>query len=396
MPDISYREFSGVRNDLSPERFGPKDLAAADNCDLDSSGKLQRRAGYSQRLAGACHSLWSEGELCLYGSSVNLCRLRADYSSETLRSDLTPGAPVSYCAVNDRVYYLNGFQSGVIDNGVSRSWGLTPPVWQGAATAGVGNLPSGAYQWAWTFLRSDGQESGTGLAESINIAPQSSLVFSDIPVSADPDVTHKRLYLSTANGEILYHALTMRNETQAATYLDHGLRLQRPLDTPRFLQGALPGHLVAYYRGALFVAVGNLLFRSEPHAYELFDIRKYLPFDSRITLIAPMEDGIFLGTEKRVVFLAGRTLDEFEVVQKTPYGAIPGTLDYAPASLVKQAQNQGENPVAFWLSPQGVCLGLNQGVVLNLTQQYSFNAGAAGAGLFRRGARAHYLALLSP
>ena len=396
MPDISYSEFTGVRNDVDAERFGPKDLVAADNCDLDASGKLSRRAGYTQRLAGACHSLWSKDEMCLYASGGHLRRLRADYSSETLRNDLTPDAPVSYCAVNDRVYYANGFESGVIDNGASRSWGLTPPEYQPVATAISGQLHAGTYQFALTFVRSDGQESGTGLAESVEVAANGGIAFSAIAVSADADVTHKRLYLSTANGDILYHALTLDNATTSATYVDDGLRLQSPLATPRFLQGALPGHLVAYYRGVIFVAVGNLLFHTEPHAYELFDSRKYLPFDSRITLIAPMEDGIFLGTEKRVVFLAGRSPDEFEALQKTPYGAIPGTLAYAPASLVKQAQNQGESPVAFWLSPQGVCLGLNQGVVLNLTQQYSFNASAAGAGLFRRGDRAHYLALLSP
>lgn len=391
-----YREFTGVRNDVDVERFGPKDLVAADNCDLDSSGKLQRRAGYTQRLAGNCHSLWSDGALCLYISGGNLRRLRTDYTSETLRGDLTPGARVSYCPVNDRVYYANGYETGVIDNGASRSWGLTPPSYQPLASAISGKLYAGTYQFALTFLRSDGQESGTGLAESVEVSANGGIAFSAIAVSADPDVTDKRLYLSTANGEVLYHALTLPNATTAATYVDDGLRLQSPLDTPRFLQGALPGHLVAYYRGVLLVAVGNLLFHSEPHAYELFDIRKYLPFDSRITLIAPMDDGVYLGTEKRVVFLAGRSPDEFEVVQKTPYGAIPGTLAYAPASLVKQAQNQGENPVAFWLSPQGVCLGLNQGAVLNLTQHYTFNASAAGAGLFRRGDRAHYLALLNP
>jgi hypothetical protein len=168
--------------------------------------------------------------------------------------------------------------------------------------------------------------------------------------------------------------------------------LQSPLDT-QFLEPALPGHLLAYYRGHLLVALGNLLFHSQPHAYELFDVRQYLPFPSRLTLLAPVDDGVFVGTAQQTLFLAGRGPDDWEVQVKAPYGAIPGTLAYAPASLVKQAEHQGEARVAFWLSAQGICLGLNGGAVLNLTQHYQVSPGAAGAGLFRRGPRSQYLAL---
>jgi len=394
MADISYREFAGVRNDVSPERFKPGDLVSADNCDLDASGKLQRRSGYTQKLAGDCHSLWAEANICLYVSGTILKRLYPDYSSATLRGGLTANAPMSSCRVNDRVYYANGFETGIVQNGVSRSWGMTPPAYQPLASVISGELNAGTYQYALTFIRNDGQESGTGLSESIEAPANGGISFSAIAVSPDPDVTHKCLYLTTANGEILYQAFYLANAATSASYIDNGVRLQSPLGT-QFLQNALPGHLINYYRGRLYVAAGNLLFPSEAYAYELFDVRKYLPFDSRITLIAPVEDGVFIGSEKQTVFLAGRGPEDFELIHKAPYGAIPGALAYAPGSLVKQAQNQGESPVAFWLSPQGVCLGLNGGALQNLTPQYSFSAPAAGAGLFRRGVHSQYLACLA-
>lgn len=393
MGDIVYREFAGVRNDLSPERFNPGDLVMADNCDLDATGKLQRRQGYTQKLAGDVHSLWSDGETCLFVSGDTLSRLAVDYTNETLRSGLTPGARMAYCKVNARIYYSNGYQTGVIEDGASRSWGLPPPLYQPLASVISGELFSGTYQFALTYLRRDGQESGTSLAESIEVPAGGGISFTAIAVAADPDITQKILYLSTANGEILYRALILDNATTSASYIESGIRLQSPLDT-QFLQGAFPGQTLAYYRGRIYIAIGNLLFPSEPHGYELFDVRKFLPFAKRVTLLAPVEDGLFVGTQNETVFLAGRGPEDFDVTMKAPYGAIAGTLAYAPASLVKQAQNQGEARVAFWLSPQGICLGMNQGAVLNLTQQYSFNPSAAGAGLFRRGESAQYLACL--
>jgi len=385
MGDIVYREFTGVRNDVGPERFGPGDLVAADNCDLDSTGKLKRRRGFAPVLAGDFHSLWSDGDLCLMASDSELLRLLPNYTTITLRDDLSSVARMAYCRVNERVYYSNGYQTGVVENGASRSWGIAPPVYQPAAAAIGGELYAGTYQYALTFLRQDGQESGTSVAGSIDLAANSGIAFSFIQLSTDPGVTHKAIYLSPANGEVLYRALTLDNATTSASYTDNGVRLQSPLDT-QFLQDAIPGHLICYYRGRLYVARDNLLFPAEPFAYELFDLRRYLPFDSRITLLAAMTDGIFVGTEHQQLFLAGRGPDEFEPTLKTKYGA---------AKLVKQARGQGDSPVAFWLSSQGVQLGLNQGGLTNLTPQYSFAATNGGAGLFRRDPISQYLALLA-
>lgn len=395
MADISYGEFNGVRNDVAPERFGPGDLVTADNCDLDATGKLQRRQGYASVLAGDCHSLFSAGDVCLFVQGASLRRLMPDYASVSLRDDLTPPARMAYCAVNGRIYYANGYAAGVIDDGQSRSWGLTPPPYQPLATAISGELSSGAYQFALTYLRRDGQESGAGLAESIDVGAGGGIAFSDIAVAADPDVAYKCLYLSTANGEQLYRALTLDNAATSASYTGDGVDLQSPLDT-QFLQAPPPGHLIACYRGRLYVGVDQWLFPSEPYGYELFDLRGYLPFDSRLSLVAPVDDGLYVATQTQTWFLAGRGPDEFEAILKAPYGAVLGSLAYAPASLVKQAQNQGEAQVAFWLTPQGVCLGLNGGQLINLTQQYAIDPGGEGAGLFRRKPLSQYIACYTP
>lgn len=382
MGDVTYHQFSGVRNDVSAERFGNGDLVAADNCDLDTTGKLSRRGGYALQRAGASHSLFSHGALCVFVSGTSLLQLHADYSVSTLRSGLTADARMAYThTVNDRIYYSNGYQTGVIDNEVSRSWGLTPPDYQPLASVGAGRLFAGRYQYALTFLRSDGQESGTGVAEVIDVPADSAIDFTAIPVSSDPDVTQKSIFVSAANGDVLYRALTLANSVTTASYNDDGLNLNSPLDT-QFLDVPPAGHLLTYYRGHIYSAVGNLLLHSEAFGYELFDWRKYLPFDSRIRLLAPVEDGFYLATETSTLYLAGSTPDDIRVIKKADYGAIEGTLAYAPGNLVQGVTDPA--PVALWTAPTGICRGLNGGVFTNLTEsRYSFNARDSGAAVFR-------------
>jgi len=60
-------KFTGLRNDVSHERFKAGDMEEATNVYLDDSGRVSRRDGLTQVVAGSSHSLWSNGGLCLFG-----------------------------------------------------------------------------------------------------------------------------------------------------------------------------------------------------------------------------------------------------------------------------------------------------------------------------------------
>lgn len=386
MAEAVYKKFVGLRNDVSAERFGPEDLAIADNCQLDATGKLSRRAGRTLKLSGNFHALWSDGTQTLVVQDSNLLRINADYTTTLLRSGLTAGLRMAYSAINGQVYYSNGLQTGVIENGASRSWGIDPPTWQPAAAVTVGKMFAGVYQFAMVFLRADGQQSGTGLAESVTVpADGGGIAFSQIPVSADPGVVGKAIYLSTANGDVLYRALTLANAATSVTYANDGTDLQSPLDT-QFLQDAPASHIIAYYRGLLYVAVENLLFYSEPFGLELFDLRKFFAFSSKIAIVAPVEDGLYVATENETVFLPGRNPDELTRIKKADYGGLPGTLAYAPSKLVDKNGSASDPPVAIWLSPRGVITAMNGGVLRDMTEgHYTFTTPGNGAAIFLNG-----------
>ena len=57
---VTYVAFNGLRNDVSSERFDIGDLEVADNIDIDKTGRIARRAGYTSVTAGAAHSLWAD------------------------------------------------------------------------------------------------------------------------------------------------------------------------------------------------------------------------------------------------------------------------------------------------------------------------------------------------
>lgn len=391
---VTYKGFTGVRNDVQAERFGISDLMTAINCNLDKSGQISRRDGFTNQVAGAAHSLWSNdiGTLALAATGGWIKQLNADYSLTSLVALADPAARISFHQVNESIYFSNGTDKGVLQNGAVRTWGVAVPPMP-AVTLIDGDMPAGTYQYAMTYGRSDGQESGATLAGVVEVPAGSGLLFSTQP-SADPAVVWNKVYLTTANGDELYLALTYAGAEVSWGYTWDTSELNLPLDT-QFLQPPPAGQLVAYYRGRMFVAVGDTLYPSEPFAYELFDYRNYLQFDSPITLLAPMEDkerggtaqssGFFVGTERSCGVLVGSAPSDFQYVAKTAYGAVLGAMDMVDGSVFGD-NSLGARPLPMWLTTQGICIGKPDMQIENLTRtKFGFAAGGQGAAIFMPG-----------
>lgn len=395
-PDVVvYSGFKGLRNDIAPERFGPEDLVVGNNVDIDKSGRLARRAGYTQQITGAAHSLWSDPQqsVCMFVQGGQLCQLNPNMSVTPLRSLVAALSPMSYEKVNDRVYFSNGVDNGVFEGGAVRSWGLPVPVSPGVSVS-VGSMPAGTYMATISYLRNDGQESGAPLAISVTVPDGSGLEFT-LPPAPDPSVVGTIIYLSEPNGETLFEAMTVAATQSGAAYTGDTTELGRPLDT-QFLRAPPAGQRIAFYRGSMFVAVGDQLYASEPFAYELFDLRRSIAVDGRIGMLSsildreffedrPRESGFFIGTDRSTGALIGSDPTNFQYVPKVDYGVIPGAVDYVDGSLFYD-DAQGARLLPMWLSQQGICVGLPSLMIRNLTRtKYSFTAGGQGAALFMPG-----------
>ncbi|QLA21278.1 hypothetical protein [Desulfolutivibrio sulfoxidireducens] len=111
-------------------KTGEYHVPMAVNVDVGPSGEVSRRPGFRRVAAGDFHSLWSDGREAAYaGCGDSLVRIVPDVHDpagvvvETVASGLTPGAPVCFLGVAGRVYFANGFETGVIAHGRAGPWG---------------------------------------------------------------------------------------------------------------------------------------------------------------------------------------------------------------------------------------------------------------------------------
>lgn len=388
---VVWAQFDGLRNDVTSERFDLGDMEIALNVNIDKTGRLSRRDGFTQRKAATSpHSLWAtpQGDMCFYVAGNILQQLNTDWTSSTVGVLLDGSSPVSYERVNDRVYFANGTDIGVIENGAMRSWGL-PAAPLPMAIPTVGFMPAGRYQFNMVWLRGDGQCSGCGLSGVLELDAGSGIDFT-IPQAPSSEIVGAIIYVSPANSDLLLEA-AVAAPGQLVMWRSDPSALSVPLAAQTV--GPPPaGHLIAYYRGHMFVAVGNVIYISAPYAYEQFDRRRYIQLDSRITMMAAINDldrteagrtsGFFIGTERTTGVLSGNNPDDFQYIQKAEYGVVPGTVQMVDGTRFKDGAS-GTRLLPMWLSEKGICVGMPELAVLNLTRgRYNLEAGGRGAALF--------------
>lgn len=360
MKPAILKSFAGVRNDIHLERFSPEDLAAGENVDLDKTGRASRRAGTSRIAAGTAHSLWSDGDDCFVVLGGVLQRILPDRSMLSITT--VTGPRVAYSKIGSDVFLSDGVRSVVVSGSGSRQWGISPPPAMRAESVGAGSLRDGHYLYSLTYRRADGKESGAAVFG--RILAVGGVRFPDIPVSADPTVTHKTIYLSSWNGEVPLAAATLPNADRSAV-VSAAPAKGFPLRTQN-MRPAPPGQVVGAYNGRAYVAQGKYLRYSPPFEFELFDaISGYIDLSDDIRTFAPVDDGIFVGTESSTLFLQGDDPESFVVRQVSKHGTILGTERMVPGFHILDGSRQGL--LWMWMSKSGVCLGSNGGGFVDLT-----------------------------
>ncbi len=144
---------------------------------------------------------------------------------------------------------------------------------------------------------------------------------------------------------------------------------------------------MAYYRGRIYTAAYDVLYYSEPFAYELFNMSvNWIPFNGMITLLAAAEDGIFVGTQNELFMLRGTTPEKFTLERISGCGAVYGTQAIGE---VRSTQNSASTlkRTLFWESRRGMCsVSLDGATQINYAAEgvYSYECGLSGSGLVHR------------
>lgn len=364
MADTKTDRFYGLNNVSDPLTLNLGYLATADNIDITDAGKITRRDGFDLDTAGEITGAYGtiDTKRMFYVADGNLTAKDGDVVLATgLASDR-----MHWAEINDRVFYSNGTNYGIIepDNTVS-AWSWTPP---SAPTllAVSGDLPPGQYRVACTFVLLDGSETGAGLESEVELLDGQALLISGITQTAG---LRTRVYLAPANSEVFQ---LLSDDAPEALYWNSSPDwLGIDLETDALDPVPSGSTVIQAWRARLYAAqylpeTGNTaIWRSRAFGFHLFDLHSaYLAVNGRVLMMAPTDAGLLIATDKAVHVYDGETLSTL-----ANYGTVPGCA----WSIDQDAPGK---PVYFW-TVRGMCRFPE---FANLTQHVSVAPGVqAGA-----------------
>lgn len=352
-------------------------LRKALNVDFTAEGHPIRRRGYILAAAGFSHSIWSTDRLGLicWVRDGGLFVGREVTDAVSIRA-VNKYLPMSFCHVNDTVYYSNGSELGEISyDGTARNWGITippAPTLSGPATEDPGGWDN-TRQVAITYIDASGRESGA--SEPVLVGAAGTFTV-DTPLPLPAGVASAQVYVSQINSEILYHAQTMI-ATSPITIHDNDVGVGKELETlDRYPPKA--GQLVAHMNGRVYIARNDYVSFSEPLRPDLFRPSQGIyTFPDTVTMLEPSTDGVYVGHSKGVVFIAGADPYDVQQIHVSPYAPVTGAVSRVPGEKF----GVGVDEVPVWWGKDGVMVvGLPGGQLRQLTRdRLAVPAHAAGA-----------------
>lgn len=153
------------------------------------------------------------------------------------------------------------------------------------------------------------------------------------------------------------------------------------------------GTQMVEFAGRIWVVYGNMVIYSDPYS-ELTDLREnFIPVGEHITNLGKVSGGLFITTDSHSYFLAGNDPAEMSIEERAPFGAISNTILQVDGRVLGEGQNTLS---LLWASPQGICGGLPNGTLINITkQEVKELLGVQGAAMLReQNGQRHYIAVL--
>jgi hypothetical protein len=377
MPQI--KRFKGLNNVSDPLRLGLGWLAQADNVDVNDTGGLIKRDGYSRTFAGSTTDAFSTFDYSrmyiIDGGTLKA--MAGSGAATTLKTGLKP-ARMYWTEINDQVFFNNGVDSGIIlpDNAVI-DWGWLAPD-APAIAAVTGSLQPGRYQVRCVFVLPDGRHTGAGEGADIVLAAGQALSISNIPQRAGG---RTEVFITPADGTVYQFAASTTGSAFVwnSSPNNLGAELRAAFLDPLPL-GSGP---IQAARGRIFAAQyfppndQSAIWFTRALGFHLFNLNSdFFLVPGQVLMLAPAGDNLLIGTESRIYTYDGENLK-----QLAPYGVVPG-----------QHWSLDDERTLFW-SVRGLCAALP---FTNLTErQVSVAPGLhAGGAVVRNDGGKRYLVAL--
>lgn len=380
--DIRLMPFAGIDNvsdDTALRRGGevPAVFARdAVNLDATSDGGLRLRPGLRKVSASRLRDLWHSplhGDTFARDEGGYLVRVdRADWSTERL----------GYVGDGELAYMEQGMQvlvSGAeglfrFDGASLAPLSLPVPPAPMVSLGDDGSLPAGRYSLAVSWSRG-GLESPLSALAAVEVPAGRGLTVT-LPLCFDASVAQVTLYCSEPNGGRLQRL----NSYPISTSLVAVPALGALGAEPRFahMEPMPGGRYLAHWQGRLLTARRNVLRFSEPMAYHVHDPRHgFVQLPQRITFVAPVDGGVWIGQVDHVAFLRGVDLRELTLERRKTAAPVPGSALLVDSNVL--GDQAGGRAGAAWLAANGHVLGTADGAVIEpRARQVAGIHGAAG------------------
>lgn len=366
---LNLKKFLGINNVLPserlvPDRFGAVALAEAADVDIGMDGEVRRRKGYAKTSALGHESLWNGNGFMLSVDANGDLTATAGATRTVVHYSIGCDPRVWYCNLPDgRTAFSNGLINGITNGSTSTGWGVPIPPSIGTLTSIAGSLVPGDYQYQVTYVRlSDGQEGGPEYSNPVAV-PGGGIQLDGLPTL----IGHKiNVYISGQHGEGSYYAGSTTGSS--FTFTGPNTALVMPNRT-EFLDKPPVGTVMAFWRGRVLIAKGKVLHATLPHQHELYDPAKdYKAFSSNITLIQPVDEGVFIGTETELAYLSGTEFDKLVYKQVAAGRVVLGSGVSVRGELIKQGDGTSTGSAMICIADGIITAGFSNGSVARMTE----------------------------
>lgn len=373
---LTFESFTGINNVLPELRMSGSDLLAATDVNIGLSGEVSRRDGYT-KTSDACHKNIHDGDgFKLATTGSELVAIHPNGDRHVIHPALGPSR-VWYCNLPDgRTTYTNGLIQGITDGLTGLDRTVPTPAWLGATELEAGELFAGQYRYHLTHVRLADRMEGPALS-SEPVAVGTGFRLAGVP-QLEGHATN--VYLSGQDGEGAYLAGTTTGDT--FTYAGNNAALVLPCRTLGARQFPV-GTYTVFWRGRVLVAQGDVLWAGRAMSTHLSDWRDFKAMGSAISAVQPVDDGIYVGTEKELFFLGGATWDQLALRATKRGPVVPGSGVAAPGKLLKVGDGTGSGDAMVCIAGGEVVAGFSTGQTSSLTSQRYKNAPAEVCATFR-------------
>jgi len=164
--------------------------------------------------------------------------------------------------------------------------------------------------------------------------------------------------ISPMNYAEVYGKYYFTNTTEIGRIDSNGISAI-PSPTDNFKVKMPAGHLMEWYNQCLYIAVGNIIYCSDPTFPGQYDYRHgLLPFNSRITMLKAVTDGLWVSDSENIYFLGGDTVLNFSTSHKQKVPVIERS------AAVIDGRYLGTDSVGksvLMLTTAGICIGSSGG-----------------------------------